>query len=202
MRRALLTLFFAAIPATAHAAAPSCKTPVLFSEEIAIGNGKLVDAPDGTLITVRPSRAEAWATFLPELWRVPPSYTGDPLPIGGHVAQLTGEAHGPRYFYVCVDPDGHRGTTPAPGNVLFPLFGTMPEGDHVLAAELLDDGKHVRVMRGQPEGKKWLVENEVAPGDGFELEGVRVRLVRVLPDLGWGWMELARVTPARFARGK
>ena len=200
--RVLLPLLAALFPVSAAAAEPSCKNPVLFSEEIAIGNGKLIDADDATLITTRPSRAQAWATFMPELWSVPGTYAGDPLPIGGRVAQLTGEGRGPRHLFVCIDLEGYRGMAPAPGNVLFPLFGTMPEGDHFLAAELSEDGAHVRILRGPGQGRKWLLVREVVGGDVFDVEDVRVRLVRILPDLGGGWIELAKFTPPRSASGR
>jgi hypothetical protein len=196
MRARLFALvFLASVPARAG---DHCQAPIYFFGPwgLDLGDGKLrvekppdVDDDEHYFITLRESPSQAWATFLPDEWEVPRLRAWDTLPIGTHVVTIVRQ-HGPRHFFVCVDSPAWTGMHGARRNVMFPLFSDVPVGNESLSADLV--GERVRFSRGRPGSKKWLLVREVGVGDELELKGVRVRLVRILSDLGFGWIELGR----------
>jgi hypothetical protein len=195
VRRVALAALLFAPAAAASDPLDRCKRPVAFDERRAldVGDGALrVEPPLGEeryFVTLKRSPAQAWATFLPDEWELPPLYAWDAVPLGTHVVRVVG-GRGHRIFLACVDAPESAGLQAARGDVMFPLFASVPIGDEALSADLV--GERVRFARGHVGSNKWLLVADVGAGEELEFRRVRMRVVRVVAELGRGWVELAQ----------
>jgi hypothetical protein len=196
MKRLVVFVSAILVASSARAADPleRCTKPILVGPEEPLllrgAGGFRIDASDRRnlrfFVTLR---SQTWARFLPDEWEIPRESAWEPVPVGNHTLRIVGQVGG-RYFYVCVDSPEYSEVKPTSGGVMFPLYASVRVGEEDLSADVA--GERVRLSRGRAGSRKWLLVREVAVGDAFEIGGVRVRLVRIVPDAGMGWMELGR----------